>query len=56
MTITELEQSMRGSMNESMVDLVKQNTKTLCDAYQRGWVDAMELFNTMAKERGFKLW
>lgn len=36
-------------------EIVQKQTNLLCDAYQQGWNDCMDLFTKFLKERGIEL-
>lgn len=36
-------------------EIVQKQTNLLCDAYQQGWNDCMDLFTRFLKERGIEL-
>ena len=49
-------EQLRANMDSSALrEIVQKQTNLICDAYQQGWHDCMDLFTRILKERGIKL-
>jgi hypothetical protein len=49
-------EQLRASMNSSALrEIVQKQTNLICDAYQQGWNDCMDLFTKFLKEKGIEL-
>ena len=49
-------EQLRANMNSSALrEIVQKQTNLLCDAYQQGWRDCMDLFTRILKEKGIEL-
>ena len=51
-----LPEQLRASMNSSaLCKIVQKQTNLICEAYQQGWNDCVDLFTKFLKEKGIEL-
>ena len=49
-------EQLRANMNNSALrKIVQKQTNLICDAYEQGWRDCMDLFTKFLKEKGIEL-